>query len=69
MNGWEKPFRKNRIINSNNQGQIALMWKKTTSRKANFCSNTVYSLYCKIRVEKITRHKTTHFFITLQVSA
>ena len=50
MNGLGKLFRKkfdpkNRK-NSKNQGEIAAC-EKTTSEKANFCSNTVFSLYFK----------------------
>ena len=56
MNGLEKPFRKksdpkNRK-NSKNQSEIAACEQKTTSEKANFCSNTVFSLYFKFRAKK-----------------
>ena len=49
MNGLQKPFRKkydpkNRK-NSKNQSEIAACEQKTSSEKANFCSNTVFSLY------------------------
>ena len=48
MNGFGKPIRKlypkNRK-NSNNQNEIAAYEQKTTNKKANFCSNTVFSLY------------------------
>ena len=37
--------------------------------KANFCSNTVFSLYFKFRAKKISRRKTTRFFAPLPVSA
>ena len=58
MNGLEKPFRKksdpkNRK-NSKNQSEIAACEQKTTSEKANFCSNTVFSLYFEIRAKKFT---------------
>ena len=58
MNGLEKPFRtksdpKNRK-NSKNQSEIAACEQKTTTEKPNFCSNTVFSLYFKIRAKKIT---------------
>ena len=48
MKGLEKPFRKksdpkNRK-NCKNQSEIAACEQKTTSEKANFCSNTVFSL-------------------------
>ena len=36
-----------------NQREIAEGEQKFISEKANFCSNTVSSLYCKIRVEKL----------------
>ena len=56
MNGLGKPFRKksdpkNRK-NCKNQSEIAACEKKTTSEKANFCSNTVFSLYFKLRAKK-----------------
>ena len=35
--------------------------KKTTSEKANFCSNTVFSLYFKIRAKKIHAAKPLAF--------
>ena len=37
--------------NSKNQNQIATCEQKTTSEKANFCSNTVFSLYFKFRAK------------------
>ena len=57
MNGLGKPFRKksdpkNRK-NSKNQIENDACEQETTSEKANFCSNTVFSLYFKIRAEKI----------------
>ena len=56
MNGLGKPLRKrsdlkNRKI-SKNQNEIAACEQKTTSQKANFCSNTVFSLHFKIRAKK-----------------
>ena len=56
MNGLEKPLRKksdpkNRK-NSKNQSEIAACEQKTTTDKANFFSNTVFSLYFKIRAKK-----------------
>ena len=35
-----------------NQSEIAACEQKTTSEKANFCSNTVFSHYFKIRAKK-----------------
>ena len=47
MNGLENHLEKNPIQknlkNSENQSEIAAF--ETTSEKANFCSNTVFSLY------------------------
>ena len=56
MNGLQKPFRKksdpkNRKT-SKNHSEIAACEQKTTTDKANFCSNTVFSLYFKIRAKK-----------------
>ena len=65
MNGLEKPFRKksdpkNRK-NSKNQSEIDACEQKTTTEKPNFCSNTVFSLYFKIRAEKIYAAKPLAF--------
>ena len=38
--------------NSKNQSEIAACEQKTTSEKANLCSNTVFSLYFKFRAKK-----------------
>ena len=59
MHGLGKPFRKktrtkkSKKKNSKNQSEIAAYEQKTTSEKADFCSNTVFSLYFKIRAKKI----------------
>ena len=55
MNGLGKPIRKkiypkNRK-NSKNQSEIAACEQKTTSDNANFCSNSVISVYFKIRIK------------------
>ena len=65
MNGLGKLFRiksdpKNRK-NSKNQSEIAACEQKTTTEKPNFCSNTVFSLYFKIRAEKIHAKKPLAF--------
>ena len=65
MNGLWKPFRKksdpkNRK-NYENQSEIAACEQKTTSEKANFCSNTVFSLYFKFRVKKFHAAKPLAF--------
>ena len=52
MNGLEKPFRKKsdpkNLKNLKNQIEIAAWEQKTTSEKANFCSNTIFSLHFKL---------------------
>ena len=58
-NGLGKPFRKKirskkSEKNSKNWGEIAAWEQKTTTEKATFCSNTVFSLYFKIRAKKLT---------------
>ena len=73
LNGLGKPFRKksdpkNRK-NSKNQSEIAACEQKTTTKKPNFCSNTVFSLYFKIIAKKNSRRKTTRFFAPFPVSA
>ena len=65
VNGLGKPFRKksdpkNRK-NSKNQSEIAACEQKTTSEKANFCSNTVFSLSFKIRAKKFHAAKPLAF--------
>ena len=56
MNGLGKPFRKKSNSKNwkkrKNQSEIAACELKTTSKKANFCSNTVFSLCFKIRAKK-----------------
>ena len=61
MIGLEKPFRKksdpkNRK-NSKNQSEIAACEQKTIPDKANFCSNTLISLYFKFRAKKFQAAK------------
>ena len=50
-----------------NQSEIAACEQKTTTDKANFCSNTVFSLYFKIRAKKFHAAKplafSLHFLI------
>ena len=56
MNGLGKPFRTNPIQqfekNSKNQSEIAASEQKTIRDKSNFCSNTIFSLFFKIRAKK-----------------
>ena len=54
---WENHFEKNliqKIENSKNESEIASLEQKITSEKANFCSNTVFSLCFEIRAEPLT---------------
>ena len=65
MNGLGKPFRKksnpkNRK-NCKNQSEIAACEQKTTSEKAKFCSNPVFSLYLKFRAKKFHAAKPLAF--------
>ena len=61
MNGLEKPFRKKSDPKNLNQSKIAACEQKTTSEKANFCSNTVFSLYFKTRAKKFHAAKPLAF--------
>ena len=62
---WENHLEKNRSEkskkNSKNQSEIAACEQKTTTEKPNFCSNTVFSLYFKIRAKKIHAAKPLAF--------
>ena len=53
---WENHLEKNpiQLIEkiSKNQSEIAACEQKTTTEKPNFCSNTIFSLYLKIRAKK-----------------
>ena len=66
MNGLGKPFRKKsdpkkKRKNSKNQSEIAACEQKTSSEKLNFRSNTVFSLYFKIRAKKFHAPKPLAF--------
>ena len=67
-NHLEKIRSKKSKKNSKNKGEIAACEQKTTSEEANFRSNTVFSLYFKIR-EKYSRRKAIRFFAPFPVSA
>ena len=54
-------MQKNEKKNSKNQSEIAACEQKTTSEKANFCSNTVFSLNFKIRAKKFTPQNHSFF--------
>ena len=53
---WKNRLEKNPIQKiekkSKNQSEIAACEQKTATEKPNFCSNTVFSLYFKIRAQK-----------------
>ena len=69
MNGLGKPLRKKSDPkyrkNCKNQSEIAACEQKTTTEKPNFCSNTVFSLYFKIRAKKIHAAKPLAFSLHL----
>ena len=52
--------------NSKNQSEIAACEQKTTTEKQNFCSNTVFSLYLKIRAIKFHAAKQLAFSLHFQ---
>ena len=61
---WENHSEKNpiqKIEKTKNQSEIAACEQKTTSEKANFCSNFVFSLYFKIRAKKFHAAKPLAF--------
>ena len=60
-NHLEKKIRCKKLKNSKNQTEIAACEQKITSEKANFCLNTVFSLYLKIRAKKIHAAKPLAF--------
>ena len=47
--------------NNKNQSEIAVCERKTSLEKANFCSNTVFSLYFKFRAKKFHAGKPLAF--------
>ena len=69
---WKNHLEKNPIQKNEktvkNQSQIAACEQKTTSEKANFCSNTVFSLYFKFGAKKFTPQNHS-LFAPLPVSA
>ena len=62
---WENHLEKIRFKklkkNSKNQSEIAACERKTATEKPNFWSNTVFSLYFKIRAKKIHAAKLLDF--------
>ena len=64
MNGLGKPLKKHsdpKNRKSKNQSEIAACEQKTTTEKPNFCSNTVFSLYFKLRAKKVHAEKPLAF--------
>ena len=64
MNGVEKPFRKQSNRKNKKQqksSEIAACEQNTTSEKADFCSNTVFSLYFKIGAKNFTPQNNSLF--------
>ena len=65
MNGLEKSLEKNPIQKIEKTVKIKVKLphvnKKTTTDKANFCSNTVFSLYFKFRAKKFHAAKPLAF--------
>ena len=71
---WKNHLEKNPIqkiekilSKKSNQSEIAACEQKITTDKANFCSNTIFSLYFKIRAKKFYAAKplpfSLHFLI------
>ena len=65
MNGLGKPFRKQSDLKNRkrvkNQSEIAACEQKYTTEKANFCSNTAFSLYFKNRAKEFHAAKPAAF--------
>ena len=61
MNWLGKPFKKNPIQNTEKTCEACE--QKTTSERANFCSNTVFSLYFKFRAKKFHTAKPLAFLL------
>ena len=59
----EKSDSKNQEKKYKNQSEIAACEQKTTSEKANFCSNTVFSFYFKIIAKKFYAAKPLAFSV------
>ena len=65
MNGLGKPFGRKILSekskNCKNQSEITACEQNTTSEKANFFSNTVFSIYFKFRAKKLHAKKPLAF--------
>ena len=60
-NDLEKNTIQKKTKNNKNQSEIAACEQKSTSEKANICSNTVLSFYFKIRAKKLHAAKSLAF--------
>ena len=60
-NSFRKKSNPKNRKNSKNQSEIAACEQKTSREKANFCSNTVFSLYFKIGTKKFHAAKPLAF--------
>ena len=60
-NHLEKKSNPKNRENRENQSEIAACEQKTTSEKANFCSNTVFSLYLNFRAKNFHAAKLLAF--------
>ena len=61
VKGLGKPLRKKSDSKNRKNSEIAACEQKTTNEKADFCSNTVFSLWFKIRAEKFHAAKLLAF--------
>ena len=63
MNGLGKPFKKirSKISKNSRKSEITACEQKTTNEKVTFCSNSVFSLYFKIRAKTIHVEKPLAF--------
>ena len=61
VNPFRKKLDQNNQKNCNNQSEIAACEQKTPSEKPNFCANTIFSLYFRIRAKKIHSAKPLNF--------
>ena len=63
VNHLEKKIDPTNRKHSKNQSEIAACEQKTTSEKSNFSSNTVFSLYFKIRAKNFPAAKPLDFLL------
>ena len=58
---WKTHLEKNPTRKNSKKSETAACEQKTTSEKANFCLNTVFSLYFRFRAEKFYAAKPLAF--------